>query len=75
MGTLRSYDIEVVTDEFGNETKVYLAQGLVVNGVLLGEPIEIDGDPNTAEWDDSRLPSGTIYRDGTIEPDEETNEI
>jgi hypothetical protein len=75
MGTLRSYDIEVVTDEFGNETKVYLAQGLVVNGVLLGEPIEIDGDPNTAEWDDSRLPSGIIHRDGEIILDEESNGI
>jgi len=71
MGTLRSYDIEVVIDEFGNETKVYLAQGLVVNGVLLGEPIEIDGDPNTAEWDDSALPNGTIDRAGIVTPDEE----
>jgi hypothetical protein len=71
MGTLRSYDIEVVTDEFGNETKVYLAQGLVVNGVLLGEPIEIDGDPSTAEWDDSAFPNGTIDRAGIVTPDEE----
>jgi len=71
MGTLRSFDIEIVTDELGNETKVYLAQGLVVNGVLLGEPIELDNNPLTAEWDDSRLPSGTIYRDGTIVLDEE----
>jgi hypothetical protein len=71
MGTLRSYDIEVVTDEMGNETKVYLAQGLVVNGVLLGEPIEVDGDPNTAEWDDSAFPNGTIDRAGIVTPDEE----
>ena len=71
MGTLRSYDIEVVTDESGNETKVYLAQGLVVNGVLLGEPIEIDGDPNTVEWDDSAFPNGVIDRAGIVTPDEE----
>ena len=71
MGTLRSYDIEIVTDEFGNETKVYLAQGLVVNGVLLGEPIELDNNPLTAEWDDSAFPNGTIDRAGIVTPDEE----
>ena len=71
MGTLRSYDIEVVTDEFGNETKVYLAQGLTVNGILLGEPIEKDNNPLTAEWDDSALPNGTIDRAGIVTPDEE----
>jgi len=68
MGTLRSYDIE--TDpETG--AKTYLAQGLVVNGVLLGEPIELDGDPNTAEWNDSAFPNGTIDRAGIVTPDEE----
>jgi hypothetical protein len=68
MGTLRSYDIE--TDpETG--AKVYLAQGLVVNGVILGNPIELDGDPNTAEWDDSAFPNGTIDRAGIVTPDEE----
>ena len=71
MGTLRSYDIEIVTDEMGNETKVYLCQGLVVNGVILGEPIEKDGDPNTVEWDDSAFPNGTIDRAGIVTPDEE----
>jgi hypothetical protein len=71
MGRIRSYDIEVVTDEFGNETKVYLAQGLVVNGVLLGEPIEKDNNPLTAEWDDSAFPNGTIDRAGIVTPDEE----
>lgn len=68
MGTLRSYDIEI-DPETG--AKTYLAQGLVVNGVLLGEPIEIDGDPNTAEWDDSAFPNGTIDRAGIVTPDEE----
>ena len=71
MGTLRSYDIEIVTDEMGNETKIYLAQGLVVNGILLGEPLELDGDSGSAEWDDSALPNGTIDRAGIITPDEE----
>ena len=71
MGTLRSYDIEIVTDEMGNETKIYLAQGLVVNGILLGEPIELDGDSGSAEWDDSTLPNGTIDRAGIVTPDEE----
>ena len=71
MGTLRSYDIEIVTDEMGNETKIYLAQGLVVNGILLGEPLELDGDPGSAEWDDLALPNGTIDRAGIVTPDEE----
>jgi hypothetical protein len=71
MGRLRSYDIEVVTDEMGNETKNILAQGMTVNGILLGEPIELDGDPGSAEWDDSALPNGTIDRAGIITPDEE----
>lgn len=68
MGTLRSYDIEI-DPETG--VKTYLCQGLVVNGVLLGEPIEVDGDPNTAEWDDSAFPNGTIDRAGIVTPDEE----
>jgi hypothetical protein len=68
MGTLRSYDIEI-DPETG--AKTYLAQGLVVNGVLLGEPIEIDGDPGSAEWDDSAFPNGTIDGAGIVTPDEE----
>jgi len=68
MGTLRSYDIEV-DPETG--AKVYLAQGLVVNGVTLGDPVEVDGDPNTAEFDDSAFPNGTIDRAGIITLDEE----
>lgn len=68
MGTLRSYDIEV-DPETGE--KVYLAQGLVVNGVTLGDPVEVDGDPNTAEFDDSAFPNGTIDRAGIITLDEE----
>lgn len=55
MGTLRSF-----TDHTGME----------VNGVLLGQPVEIDGDPNTFEWDDSALPNGTIAADGTVTVDE-----
>lgn len=44
MGTLRSS-----TDE---------PTGHVVNGVTLGQPVEIDGDPATFEWDDSAFPNG-----------------
>lgn len=32
--------------------------GQTFNGVLLGEPVEIDGDPETYEWDDSAFPNG-----------------
>jgi hypothetical protein len=33
--------------------------GHTVNGVLLGDPVELDGDPATFEWDDSVLPNGS----------------
>jgi hypothetical protein len=42
MGTLRS-----TTDH----------TGLVVNGVILGQPLETD-DPTVFEWDDSAFPNG-----------------
>jgi hypothetical protein len=45
--------------------------GLTVNGVLLGEPVEIDGNPETFEWDDSAFPNGEIDADGSIILDEE----
>lgn len=32
--------------------------GHTFNGVLLGEPVDIDGDPETWEWDDSAFPNG-----------------
>lgn len=67
MGMLRCY--EWIEHEDG--TKTSAAQGLVVNGVLLGEPLEIDGDPATAEFDDSMFPNGIILADGTIIPDED----
>jgi hypothetical protein len=44
--------------------------GLTVNGVLLGEPVEIDGNPETYEWDDSAFPNGEIDADGNVTPDE-----
>jgi len=56
MGTLRS-----TTDH----------TGLVVNGVILGDPVDIDGDPETFEWDDSAFPQGEIDADGNITIDEE----
>ena len=45
MGTLRSPNPE--------------CQGHEYNGVLLGQPVELDGDPSTYEWDDSAFPNGT----------------
>jgi len=70
MGTLRCYDW--IEDEDGNKTSA--AIGLVVNEVILGQPIEIDGDPGSAEFDDSMLPNGTIDAEGNITPDEEPTE-
>jgi hypothetical protein len=67
MGTLRCY--EWIKNEDGTLTSA--AQGLIVNGVILGEPLEIDGDPNTAEFDDSMFPNGIIDGQGNITPDEE----
>ena len=72
MGMLRCYEWIEILDEEGNVIgKRSAAQGLVVNGVLLGEPLEIDGDPATAEFDDSMFPNGIILADGTIIPDED----
>jgi hypothetical protein len=44
--------------------------GLVIDGVVLGDPVEFDNDPTTFEWDDHRIPTGEILADGTIVPDE-----
>ena len=55
MGTLRS-----TTDH----------SGMIVNGVILGQPVEVDGNPDTYEWDDSAFPNGEIKADGTIIVDE-----
>ena len=71
MGTLRAFDPEIIINEDGTETIVWLEQGMVVNGVILGEPVELDGNPLTAEWDDSMFPNGTIDKTGKITPDEE----
>lgn len=51
MGTLRSS-----TDH----------SGMLVNGIILGDPVELDDDPNTWQWDDNRIPNGEILADGTI---------
>ena len=45
MGTLRSSGTEV--------------KGHSYNGVVLGEPVEIDGDPATFEFDHPAFPNGT----------------
>jgi len=43
---------------------------MTVNGVELGDPVELDDDPTTFEWDDSRIPNGLIDADGNVIPDE-----
>ena len=70
MGTLKCY--EWIETESG--TKTSAVEGLVYNGVILGIPLEIDGDPNTAEYDDSMFPNGRVENvDGiaVVTPDEE----
>lgn len=56
MGTLRS-----LTD---------WSHQLTVNGVELGDAVELDDDPTTFEWDDSRIPNGLIDADGNVIPDD-----
>lgn len=56
MGTLRSH-----TDH----------TGMTVNGVLLGEPVNLDDDSSTFEWDDSAFPNGVIDAEGNITVDDE----
>jgi hypothetical protein len=70
MGTLKCY--EWIETESG--TQISAVEGLVYNGVILGVPLEIDGDPNTAEFDDSMFPNGRVENvDGiaVVTPDEE----
>lgn len=54
MGTVRSF-----TDH----------TGMVVNGITLGDPVELDDDPTTFEWDDHRIPNGDIDAEGNITVD------
>jgi hypothetical protein len=59
MGTLRALTID--------------PQGYEFNGVTLGEPVELDDDPATFEWDDSRFPNGlceVIDGELIVTPDE-----
>lgn len=44
--------------------------GMMVGDVQLGDPVELDDDPTTLEWDDHRVPTGEILADGTILLDE-----
>lgn len=46
--------------------------GATYYGVLLGDPVELDGDPNTFEWDDSAFPNGEILADGTVLVEQDT---
>lgn len=43
---------------------------LTVNDVELGDAVELDDDPTTFEWDDSRIPNGLIDADGNVIPDD-----
>ena len=59
MGTLRASTIE--------------PKGYSFNDVSLGEPVELDDDPCTFEWDDSRFPNGeceVIDGELIVTPDE-----
>lgn len=56
MGTLRSF-----TD---------WSHRMSINDVELGDPIELDGDPATFEWDDPRFPNGEIDADGNVTVDD-----
>lgn len=40
--------------------------GLVVNGVILGNPVEIDEDPLTYEWCDGMFPDGELDAEGIL---------
>lgn len=55
MGTLRS--TQTIENEDG--TAIPAVKGHTYNGVLLGDPVELDGDPATFEFDDSAFPNGT----------------
>lgn len=60
MGTLRS-----LSDE---------PTGYECNGVILGNPVELDDDPHTFEWDDGAFPYGTanvIDGELVVVPDEQ----
>jgi hypothetical protein len=60
MGTLRSLSSEPT--------------GYVYNGVILGNPVELDDDPHTFEWDDTAFPYGTanvIDGELVVVPDEQ----
>lgn len=46
MGTLRSTSLD--------------AKGHSYRGITLGEPIELDGDLSTYEWDHGAFPSGEV---------------
>ena len=59
MGTLRALTIEPKGYEF--------------NDVILGKPVELDDDPSTFEWDDSRFPKGeceVVNGELIVRPDE-----
>lgn len=58
MGTLRSTQwTETITEE-GTIINTPTCRGYAYNGVTLGEPIELDGNPMTAEWNDGAFPDG-----------------
>lgn len=63
MSTLKSTQTTTLDDG----TTIPTCQGYEYNGVLLGQPVELDGDPATFEWDDAMFPSGTcVVVDGVL---------
>lgn len=50
-------------------------QGYTYNGVLFGDPLEIDGDPITAEYDHGSFPAGIVKLENgeiVVIPDEQS---
>lgn len=60
MGTLRSRDQDVFIDEHGNEFYTPSVKGYSYNGIVFGDPAEIDGDPLTYGFDHSLFLNGTV---------------
>jgi hypothetical protein len=59
MGTLRAFTID--------------PKGYAFNRVTLGEPVELNDDPATFEWNDSRIPNGlceVVESELIVTPDE-----
>lgn len=49
--------------------------GLVINGVILGEPVELDDDPHTFEWCDGMFPDGELDAEGVLTIIDDESEV